>query len=75
MPCDSIAIWFKLLHIFSLKKYLQKNLRNRIVAHIFATDWFRKQKFKDHGMRNISGNSRSGMEGTHNINCLAGHEE
>jgi len=50
-------------------------LRNRIVAHIFATDWFRTQKFKDHGVRDISGNSRSGMEGTHNINCLAGHEE
>ena len=29
--------------IFSLKKnILQKNLRNRIVAHIFATDWLRK---------------------------------
>ena len=41
-PCD-----FKLPRIFSLvKKIFAKKLRNQIVAHIFATDWLRKQKFK-----------------------------
>jgi len=32
-PFDPIAIGFKFPHIF-----FKKNLRNRIVAHIFATD-------------------------------------
>ena len=36
-----------------LKKKIAKNLRNRIVAHIFATDWLLKQKIINNMRRDI----------------------
>ncbi len=55
-------------------QFEKKYLRNRIVAHIFATDWLLKQRFKKYEARHFSGNSRPDKAGNYYLNCIAGND-
>ena len=53
---------------------LKINLRKRIVAHTFATDWLHKQKFKRYETGHFSGNSRPDKAGNYYPHSIAGND-